>query len=89
MNVEKEPDQSSNQTRWKLFGEICPKQEVVFFAQVICIYVVIIACIVNLSLQLGESNLWVALLSSCLGYLLPSPTLSKHERPILRHPTQQ
>lgn len=82
-------DQESNHTKWKWFGEICPKQEVVFFAQIICIYIVIIACIVNLSLRIGESNMWVALLSSCLGYLLPSPTLSKYERSVLRDTAQQ
>ena len=78
----------SVESRWKVFGEVCPRREVTFFAQVICIYIVIIACIVNLSLDVGESNLWVALLSSCLGYLLPSPSL-RNERPVLHHATEQ
>ena len=79
---------SSENRTWLLFGQKCPRQEVVFFAQTVIIYVVIIASIVNLSLGIGESNLWVALLSSCLGYLLPNPTLDKNE-PVLRDLTQQ
>ena len=89
MNAVTSEDQKSNHSKWKVFGDICPKQGVVFFAQIIIIYIVIIACIVNLSLKIGESNMWVALLSSCLGYLLPSPTIAKHERPFLRHAAQQ
>ena len=84
MNNSEEQDQMSAQTKWNLLGSTCPRQEVVFFAQIICIYIVIIACIVNLSLKIGESNMWVALLSSCLGYILPSPSLNKNERSILR-----
>jgi hypothetical protein len=79
----------SPETRsWQLFGQKCPRQEVVFLAQTGMIYIVILASIVNLSLGIGESNLWVALLSSCLGYLLPNPTL-KQDESILRDPTEQ
>jgi hypothetical protein len=62
--------------QWKLFGQVVPKNEVIFFCQVIILYIVIIACIINLSLHNGDSNLYTALLSSSLGILLPSPRLS-------------
>ena len=39
------------------------------------IYTVVITCILNLSLTKDNSNLWTALLSSCLGYILPSPSI--------------
>lgn len=65
----------NQQPQWSLFGKHIPKHELVFFAQVILIYIVIISCIINLSMKNGDSNLWTALLGSCLGYILPSPSL--------------
>ena len=79
-------DSSSGQ--WKLFGMTYPRKEIVFFAQIIIIYTVIITSIVNLSFDTGNTNLWIVLLSSCLGYLLPNPNIKKNET-LLRNPPQQ
>jgi hypothetical protein len=51
------------------------KSHWVFACQMLLIYIVIITCIINLSIGNGESNLWTALLSSCLGYILPAPSI--------------
>ena len=69
--------------QWQLFGQRVPKQEAVFFSQVILIYTVVITCILNLSLTKDNSNLWTALLSSCLGYILPSPSIKSNAPKIL------
>ena len=66
---------SSYEDNWYICKKIIPKQEIVFFCQIIVIFVIIITCIVNLSIKNGDSNLWVALLSSCLGYILPNPRI--------------
>ncbi len=71
--------ESTTSPRWPLFGKRLPRSEITFFAQVIIVYIVIITCIVNLSLGNGDINLWTALLSSCLGYLLPSPKLKSYK----------
>ena len=68
---------SSSGHHWNIFGHTMPKSEIVFFMQVLLIYVVVIASIVNLTLYKDEGKLWTALLSSALGYLLPNPTLNK------------
>ena len=68
-----EPDRGS--ADWNIFGFKAPKSEIVFATQVILLYIVVITSIVNLSILNGESTLWTALLSSCIGYLLPNPTL--------------
>ena len=60
---------------WNILGKKLPQSEVVYFTQVLLIYIVIITCIINLSRGEGDSNLWTCLLSSCLGYLLPNPKL--------------
>jgi hypothetical protein len=59
----------------KLCGKETSKGHCVFTCQMVLIYIVIITCIINLSIENGESNLWTALLSSCLGYILPAPSI--------------
>ena len=71
-------DTNSNQWRW--CGDKLPKEEIVFFAQVIPIYIVIVCSIVSLALERGEQHTWTVLLGSGLGYLLPNPTLTKKTR---------
>ncbi len=50
-----------------------------FFVQAGLIYIISIACIVNLSIGTGPINVWVALLSGCLGYLLPEPKIRREK----------
>ena len=38
---------------------------------------VIVVSIYNLTVESENSTLWTALLSSCLGYQLPNPTIKK------------
>lgn len=65
---------------WKFCGYGLDKAQVVYFSQIIIIYIIIITCILNLSLKNGDSNLWTALLSSCIGYILPSPKLKETKK---------
>ena len=58
-----------------LFKKDIAVQTVIYFTQVIIIYIVIVWCLINISLDRGDCGVWTNLLSSCLGYLLPSPTL--------------
>lgn len=62
-------------TEWRFFGRHIPRSEVVYFSQVVIIYVVILSCVVNLSIHDQRADLWIALLSSCLGFLMPAPKL--------------
>ena len=74
-------------SKWFVFGQKFPRQEVVYFSQTILIYIIIIACLLNLSLGTSDSNLWVALLGSCFGYLMPNPSMQ--DGAFLRNPPQQ
>ena len=69
----------SHNQQWEICGCGIPKSEIVFFCQVIILYTVIITSIFNLTKGNGDSNLWTALLSSSLGYLLPHPTIKKKQ----------
>lgn len=68
-------DTDSN--RWKVCCQELPSREVIFFAQVVILYIVICVSLANLSLGNGDLTLWSSLLSGTLGYLLPSPTIAK------------
>ena len=65
----------SNNPQWQFCGRGVPKSEIVFFCQVIILYSVILTSIDNLTKENRDSNLWTALLSNSLGYLLPHPTI--------------
>ena len=82
-------ENSSVGSRWHLFGYKFPRHEVVYFSQIIIIYMVILTCLINLTIGRGESNLWTALLASCLGYMMPNPSINKKNYgPLLHHPAQ-
>ena len=65
-------------TKWPMCGRKFPKSEIVFFVQVILVYAVVIVSIANLTYGRSDDKLWISLLSSSLGYLLPNPNLNKH-----------
>ena len=74
---------SSEKEVWNVFGYHVPKLEVVFFSQIIALYLVIITCLINLTITNVKIELWCSLLSASIGYLLPNPSL-KRDRIILQ-----
>jgi hypothetical protein len=69
---------------WNVFGHSIPKQEVVFFSQVIILYIIIIVCLVEIILNQRvkdqcyklQEDIWYSLLAGAIGYLLPNPSLN-------------
>ena len=61
-------ENASTQTTWFVFGKHIPKREVVFFSQIIILYIVIITAVINLSIQNGDPVLWSSLMSSSIGF---------------------
>ena len=51
----------------------------VYVAQLVVISIVILVSLLNLSVGWSKENkeMWLALLCSCLGYMLPSPTFKR------------
>lgn len=62
---------------WHVFGKRVPRSEMVFVCQIILIYIVVVVSLVNLSQDNGPVHLWVALLSSAIGYVLPNPSIDR------------
>ena len=56
-------------------GSRVPRAEIVYLCQIILILSIVFASIHNLTKEQGDKQLWTALLSSCMGYLLPNPTI--------------
>jgi hypothetical protein len=57
-----------NHNYWKLWGgRKLPKAELVYVSQIVILYIIIICALVNLTLNRGESALWISLLSLCIG----------------------
>ena len=55
-----------------------PKSEVIFFVQVSIIFLMIVLCfsmLFLLSESCEEKSIWIALLTSLVGYILPNPKL--------------
>jgi hypothetical protein len=60
-----------------VLGYPVSKSKIVFFAQIVIVYIVIITSLFNLTFRNGDNQLWTALLSSSIGYILPAPKLRK------------
>jgi len=48
---------------------------ILFTFQMIIILIVVSTSIYNLTYQVGDTNMWTALLSSSIGYVLPNPKI--------------
>ena len=58
-------------------AQTCPKSVILFTVQMLLICVIVIASIINISLDDNNKEMWIVLLSSSIGYVLPNPKL-KH-----------
>ena len=83
INVRDKNDRNNSRPKslvslWRVLGRKIPSQEMVFCCQMTVIFIVVIASIYNLSANDNQkTELWTALLSSSLGYVLPSPRLRR------------
>jgi hypothetical protein len=58
-------------------NDICPRSAVVFIAQIITVLIIVITAALKLSLSDEDSSIWLVLLSSAVGFILPTPALKK------------
>ena len=71
--------ESSSKSSWKFCNQTTlPRSEVVFFVQMFVILLLISLCIVKLTVlkpNCEETSVWIFILSSLFGYILPNPRL--------------
>ena len=66
--------------RWSMICGKIPKQQAIYFCQIIVVFTVVIASIVNLSFSDSQQALWASILSGSVGYILPAPKIRKKKR---------
>ena len=70
-------EENHERKSWKFFGRTCNRSLLVFMCQFF-VMVLILACAIvriRLTTTCEETTVWVAILSSTVGYILPSPKL--------------
>ena len=67
----------SEDRSWVFFGEKLPRSEIVYFTQIILLFIIIITAVANLSLKTNQEELWITLLCTSVGYILPSPNIKR------------
>ncbi len=65
----------SSHTEVSLFGRMEPQSCLAFVSQIIILLIVIITSIINISLGVGDEKIWITLLSTSLGVVLPNPSV--------------
>ncbi len=75
-------DGTSKGSSWTLFGRPTQQDKIVYFSQVAILYVIILFCLINLTIQTPTSERWGNLLSIGIGLMCPNPQFKKpkHER---------
>ena len=72
-------DEGNKETTWRCCSNtVVPRSEVIFFVQVGIIVLMISPCFAMLFLiseSSEEKSIWIALLLSLVGYILPNPKL--------------
>ncbi len=56
---------------------LCYKSAIVFATQMVVVLTVVTAAIINLSLKNENKEMWISLLCSTIGYVMPAPKLRK------------
>ena len=71
----KDQIQLDEQKSWIFFGHRVPRSQIVFCIQTVLVFFLAIVSVVSLmrSTACEETTVWVAILSSSVGYMLPSP----------------
>ena len=64
---------------WRLFGEKVSRSEIVYFAQLFLCVALIVTCVVMLALHDPNREYWMVVLSSVVGYIMPSPQFYKEK----------
>ena len=63
---------------WKFFWSTAPKEQIIYTVQVVVAYAVIGVSLVNLCVTTHNAPIWATLLSGCIGYLFPAPSLDNN-----------
>jgi hypothetical protein len=70
------PVTSSSSEHWTCCKKYdIPREQIIYFAQIILIYIVVLTSLSALLYGAPHVTIWLSLLSACIGYMLPAPSL--------------
>lgn len=72
-----EEQSTTSENKWCFWGRRVPKAEIMYLCQLTIVFIVVVSSIVNMTLDNGSTELWISLLSSSIGYILPNPSIDK------------
>ena len=75
-----DPKSQSERTPWTIFGHDCSRSLMLFVFQYLIVCTLVISSIICLivSKSCEEATVWVGILGSAVGYILPYPSLPSH-----------
>ena len=68
---------SNTSDNWKIYNKNISKSLIKFVCQTIILYIIICISIINLSINNGDSSIWLSLLSFCIGIIQNPPKIIK------------
>ena len=70
-------DQNVEKRLWSCLGQTCSRSLIVFLSQLFVIPLIVCGCFwrIHLTKTCDESTVWLGILCSAAGYILPSPKL--------------
>lgn len=66
----------NTEENWQMCCSVLHKAEVVFFVQIIFLFTIMIFSMVQIISKVDNQEIYFSLLSSCIGIIIPSPTIS-------------
>lgn len=67
--------ENSGEVKFSARGPVYPKSKLAFAVQSLVLVIVIVTCVANLSLGNGNERVWLVLLGTALGVVLPNPSV--------------
>jgi hypothetical protein len=72
INTEPNIDNNNN---WLLCCSYVRKEEIVFFSQLLIIISIMAFCMIQITRDISNRDIYFTLMGSCTGYMLPAPTM--------------
>ena len=72
LQVNEDPEEN-----WRMCCSVLHKAEVVFFVQIIFLFTIMIFSMVQIINKVENQEIYFSLLSSCIGIIIPSPTITE------------
>ena len=71
LQVNEDPEEN-----WRMCCSVLHTAEVVFFVQIIFLFTIMIFSMVQIINKVDNQEIYFSLLSSCIGIIIPSPTIT-------------